>query len=80
MPDFASAEETTWHPLADQFTSIKIDGNITHIGKNAFAECVNVSSLTLACKGTKNNAVSKYVESGMFTLSVVASNTHMIEK
>jgi len=51
MPDFASAEETTWHPLADQFTSIKIDGNITHIGNNAFAECVNVSSLTLDTYG-----------------------------
>ena len=47
MIDFESAGKTPWYRVNDQIKSIQIADGVTSIGKNSFAECANLTSVTV---------------------------------
>ena len=48
MEDFVEADDTPWYGSRKQIETIFVEDGVTRIGAYAFADCVNLTTVTIA--------------------------------
>lgn len=60
IPDYSSQDATPWAQHRQLITSIKINANISEIGKYAFAQCTNLNSIYIGSQTYVNATTTSF--------------------